>query len=170
MALRFAPALPSPAPLVLCSKYTTQKEIPIMTTDKARSLAEEIEASVNRLATETDEARQSELFENWHNAMAQFSNYSWNNQLLIAFQRPAASSGQVAGFDAWRKLGRHVKKGAKGIAILAPCVYRKKAPMTRKKTARPSNPFTDFELSTYSAKRTPKATLFLLSPTRRFRR
>ncbi len=68
----------------------------------------------------------------WLNAMAQPSaHYSWNNQLLIAFQRPAASSGQVAGFNAWRKLGRHVKKGAKGIAILAPCVYRKKADDTK---------------------------------------
>jgi hypothetical protein len=102
-----------------------------MTTDKARSLTEQIEASVNQLATETDEARQGELFQTWLNAMAQFSHYSWNNQLLIACQRPAASSGQVAGFNAWRKLGRHVKKGAKGIAILAPCVYRKKADDTK---------------------------------------
>jgi antirestriction protein ArdC len=102
-----------------------------MTTDKARSLTEQIEASVNQLATETDETRQSELFQSWLNAMAQFSQYSWNNQLLIACQRPAASSGQVAGFNAWRKLGRHVKKGAKGIAILAPCVYRKKADDTK---------------------------------------
>jgi antirestriction protein ArdC len=102
-----------------------------MTTDKARSLTEQIEASVNQLATETDEARQSELFQTWLNAMAQFSQYSWNNQLLIACQRPAASSGQVAGFHAWRRLGRHVKKGAKGIAILAPCVYRKKADDTK---------------------------------------
>jgi antirestriction protein ArdC len=102
-----------------------------MTTDKARSLTEQIEASVNQLATETDEAHQSELFQAWLNAMAQFSQYSWNNQLLIACQRPAASSGQVAGFNAWRKLGRYVKKGAKGIAILAPCVYRKKADDTK---------------------------------------
>jgi hypothetical protein len=98
-----------------------------MTTDKARSLTEQIEASVNQLASETDEARQSELFKNWLNTMAQFHRYSWGNQLLIAFQRPANSFGEVAGFHAWRKLGRHVKKGAKGIAILAPCVYRRKA-------------------------------------------
>ena len=39
-------------------------------------------------------------------------------------QRPSAT--RVAGFRAWLKLGRHVVKGAKGIAILAPCVYRKK--------------------------------------------
>jgi hypothetical protein len=102
-----------------------------MTTDKARSLTDQIEASVNQLATETDAASQSELFKNWLNAMAAFSSYSWNNQLLIACQRPAASTGHVAGFHAWRKLGRHVKKGAKGIAILAPCVYRKKADETK---------------------------------------
>lgn len=96
-----------------------------MTTDKARSLADQIEDSVNQLASETDPARQSELFQNWRNAMAAFSSYSWNNQ------RPAASTGHVAGFHAWRKLGRHVKKGAKGIAILAPCVYRKKADDTK---------------------------------------
>jgi hypothetical protein len=102
-----------------------------MTSDKARSLTDQIEASVNQLAAETDEARQSELFKTWLNAMAQFSNYSWNNQILIAFQRPAASTGQVAGFHTWRKLGRHVKKGAKGIAILAPCVYRKTVDETK---------------------------------------
>ncbi len=56
-----------------------------MTTDKARSLADQIEDSVNQLASETDAARQSELFQNWLNAMAAFSSYSWNNQLLIAF-------------------------------------------------------------------------------------
>ena len=95
-----------------------------MTTDKARDLAEQIESSVNALATETDEVRKSDLFKQWLNAMATFSTYSFNNQMLIAFQRPTAT--RVAGFHAWRKLGRHVVKGAKGIAILAPCVYRKK--------------------------------------------
>ena len=95
-----------------------------MTTDKARDLAEQIESSVNALATETDEVRKSDLFKQWLNAMATFSTYSFNNQMLIAFQRPSAQ--RVAGYQAWRKLGRHVNKGAKGIAILAPCVYRKK--------------------------------------------
>jgi ABC-type Fe3+-hydroxamate transport system substrate-binding protein len=95
-----------------------------MTTDKARDLAEQIESSVNALATETDEVRKSNLFQQWLNAMATFSSYSFNNQMLIAFQRPSAT--RVAGFHTWRKLGRHVVKGAKGIAILAPCVYRKK--------------------------------------------
>ena len=39
-------------------------------------------------------------------------------------QCPSAS--RVAGFHTWKKLGRNVKKGAKGIAILAPCIYRQK--------------------------------------------
>jgi len=40
-------------------------------------------------------------------------------------QCPGAS--KVAGFQTWKKLGRNVKKGAKGIAILAPCLYRRKS-------------------------------------------
>jgi hypothetical protein len=54
--------------------------------------------------------------------MAKFHRYSFGNQLLIAFQRPDAQ--QVAGFHTWRKLGRFVKKGEKGILIIAPCVRK----------------------------------------------
>ena len=50
---------------------------------------------------------------------AKFYNYSANNILLIYAQRPGASF--VKGFKAWNSLGRYVKKGAKGIQILAPC-------------------------------------------------
>lgn len=54
---------------------------------------------------------------------ARFHDYSFNNQLLIAMQRPDAT--RVAGFRAWKKLGRFVKKGEKRIAIIAPVVGRK---------------------------------------------
>ena len=57
-----------------------------MTTDKARELAQQIETSVTTLAAETDAARRSDVFRGWLNAMAQFHNYSWSNQLLIAMQ------------------------------------------------------------------------------------
>ena len=57
--------------------------------------------------------------------MAMFPTYLHNNQILIFIQRPDAR--RVAGFRTWKRLGRHVKKGANGIAILAPCVYGKKA-------------------------------------------
>lgn len=59
------------------------------------------------------------------NVMARFHNYSFRNCLLIATQRPSAT--QVAGFRQWPKLGRHVKKGETGIAILAPLVYKRKS-------------------------------------------
>jgi antirestriction protein ArdC len=56
--------------------------------------------------------------------MAQFHNYSWNNQLLISMQCPTAT--RVAGFHTWRKMNRFVRKGEKGITILAPCIYKPK--------------------------------------------
>jgi antirestriction protein ArdC len=95
-----------------------------MTTDKARELAQQIETSVAALAVETDAARRSDIFRGWLNAMAQFHNYSWNNQLLISMQCPTAS--RVAGFHTWRKMNRFVRKGEKGITILAPCIYKQK--------------------------------------------
>lgn len=53
---------------------------------------------------------------------ARFPSYSANNVLLIGIQRPDAT--RVAGIRTWNSLGRHVRKGEKGIAILAPCLYR----------------------------------------------
>ena len=55
--------------------------------------------------------------------MSLFSKYSLNNLFLIARQRPDAR--RVAGYQTWRKLGRYVRKGEKGIAIIAPLVRRK---------------------------------------------
>lgn len=55
---------------------------------------------------------------------ARFYKYSWTNCLLIAMQRPNAT--YVAGFRAWLGLGRHVRKGEKGIAILAPIICKRK--------------------------------------------
>jgi hypothetical protein len=51
-------------------------------------------------------------------AMARFHRYSTHNVMLILSQRPNAI--RVAGFHTWKELGRLVKKGAKGILILAP--------------------------------------------------
>src|ERR671919_1714984 len=50
---------------------------------------------------------------------ARFHNYSFNNQLLIYLQCPEAT--RVAGYRAWQRLGRQVRKGSRGIQILAPC-------------------------------------------------
>jgi hypothetical protein len=51
--------------------------------------------------------------------------FSWHNICLIASQRPTAT--RVAGFHTWRTMGRFVRKGEKGIAILAPIVGRREA-------------------------------------------
>jgi antirestriction protein ArdC len=58
----------------------------------------------------------------WLDVQRRFHRYSWGNTLLIAAQRPDAT--RVAGFHAWLRLGRHVRKGEHGIAILAPVVPR----------------------------------------------
>jgi antirestriction protein ArdC len=56
-------------------------------------------------------------------AMSRFHRYSLHNVMLIALQKPTAT--HVAGFHAWKRLGRHVRKGEKGIFILAPMVRTK---------------------------------------------
>lgn len=74
---------------------------------------------IEELATETDAARQSQTFTRWLDTMGAFHQYSWGNVLLIGSQRPTAT--KVAGFRTWQKLSRFVRKGEKGIRILAPC-------------------------------------------------
>lgn len=69
------------------------------------------------------ESGQSGKLKEYLAAMARFHRYSWHNVMLIAMQKPTAT--HVAGFHAWHKLGRFVKKGEKGIMILAPVVRRK---------------------------------------------
>jgi hypothetical protein len=66
------------------------------------------------------EAGKSETLTAYLGAMARFHNYSFGNILAIARQKPSAS--HVAGIRAWNLLGRFVKKGEKGIQILAPMV------------------------------------------------
>ena len=53
---------------------------------------------------------------------AQFYNYSFGNAMLIFSQNPNAT--YVKGYKAWNQLGRYVKKGSKGLAILAPCIRK----------------------------------------------
>ena len=55
--------------------------------------------------------------------LGKFHNYSFGNLILIFMQCPHAS--HVAGFNGWKKLKRHVKKGETGIRILAPVIYKK---------------------------------------------
>jgi len=77
-----------------------------------------IDAWMQRLAAETDQAAQSAELTRYLQTVSRFYTYSAHNCLLIAMQRPDAT--RVAGYRAWQALGRQVKKGAKGIAILCP--------------------------------------------------
>ena len=64
-------------------------------------------------------------YKTYLNILSKFHNYSFNNCLLIAIQKPDATL--VAGFNAWKKnFKRHVKKGEKGIKIIAPAPYKAK--------------------------------------------
>lgn len=69
------------------------------------------------------ESGHSETLTAYLKTMSLFSKYSLNNLFLIARQRPDAR--RVAGYQTWRKLGRYVRRGEKGIAIIAPVVRRK---------------------------------------------
>jgi hypothetical protein len=70
------------------------------------------------------EAGKSETLTAYLAAMARFHSYSFGNILSIARQRPSAT--RVAGFYAWKELGRFVKRGEKGIQILAPMVGQRR--------------------------------------------
>lgn len=91
---------------------------------KASELNAGIRSTIEQLANETDAARQSELFRNYLKASSAFWDYSWHNQMLIWKQKPDASF--VGGFNTWLKCGRFVRKGEKGIAILAPMFFKDK--------------------------------------------
>jgi antirestriction protein ArdC len=73
---------------------------------------------------EAVEAGKSQRLIEYLKTMGRFHKYSLGNAILIGFQKPDAT--HVAGFRTWKRLGRHVKKGEHGIAIMAPIVYRKK--------------------------------------------
>ena len=65
----------------------------------------------------------SDSYRNYLTTMSKFHNYSFNNTLLIAMQKPDATL--VAGYKAWQKnFERHVNKGEKAIRILAPAPYK----------------------------------------------
>lgn len=90
-----------------------------MKAEQARKLTDD---ALARLA-EALEHGKSEALTQYLAAMGRFHRYSFGNIMLIAFQRPDATL--VAGFNAWKDLGRWVKKGEKGIVIIAPMVLKK---------------------------------------------
>jgi antirestriction protein ArdC len=92
----------------------------IMNADDLKKLTTE---SLKELAALLEQGH-SERLTSLLKTMARFHRYSLHNVCLIVTQRPTAS--RVAGFHTWRTLGRFVRKGEKGIAILAPILKRRR--------------------------------------------
>jgi len=84
-----------------------------------------IDDVLRRLKSGVDSIQESDNFREFLLTMSKFHDYSIGNLILIMLQKPEAA--RVAGFTTWKDLGRYVRKGEKGIAILAPCMPPKKA-------------------------------------------
>lgn len=81
-----------------------------------KDLTEQLEKSIQ-------DFMESEKYKTFLSSMAKFHNYSLNNQILIAVQKP--DSTLCAGYTTWQKQNRYVKKGEKGIRIICPSPYKK---------------------------------------------
>ena len=101
----------------MSEELTKTKLLPVQGKDMD-SIMQNLETGVAELFT-------SERYQEYLKTMSQFHNYSFNNTLLIAMQKPDATL--VAGYQAWqKKFKRQVKKGEKGIQIIAPAPIREK--------------------------------------------
>lgn len=88
----------------------------------AKTERQKVKEITDKLEEGLKELFESEKYKNYLSTMSKFHNYSVNNTLLIALQKPDATL--VAGFKAWQKnFNRYVNKGEKGIRILAPAPY-----------------------------------------------
>ena len=83
---------------------------------------EKIKAALERIDTGLATINTDEDWLKFLSFQAQFYNYSFGNAMLIFSQNPNAT--YVKGYKAWNQLGRYVKKGSKGLAILAPCIRK----------------------------------------------
>lgn len=88
-----------------------------------KSQKERIKEITDQLEAGIQELFESDKFKEYLDCMSKFHNYSLNNTILIAMQKPDATL--VAGYKTWQTdHGRTVKKGEHGIKILAPCKYK----------------------------------------------
>jgi len=94
-----------------------------------------IDDVLKRLKEGVDDIQDSNNFREFLITMSKFHDYSIGNLILITIQKPEAT--RVAGFRTWQELGRWVRKGEKGIAILAPCLPPKNARVTEREDEEP---------------------------------
>lgn len=88
----------------------------------AEDRKQEMKDITDRLEQGVSEIFQSEKYRQFLDTMAKFPQYSLNNNLLIMMQKPDATLCQS--YTGWKQMGRFVKKGEKGIRILAPAPYK----------------------------------------------
>lgn len=129
---------------------------------------EEVSELVDRGLSELNDALangKSDRLKDYLAIMARFPKYSFNNAMLIYLQAP--DSSLVQGFHAWRKLGRTVIKGQKGIGIIAPLIGRKKdedgKPEARRKRDGSNRVRTGFTHGTYAVSTIVRLALSMLN-------
>ena len=92
--------------------------------EKIKQITEQMEQSIQNFMSDPNGA-----YQQWLSVLGRFHNYSLNNTILIATQKPEASL--VAGFNTWKQLGRSPVKGSHAIKILAPAPWKQKVEMDK---------------------------------------
>ncbi len=109
------PASAEPATL---GSVAMREKIEAVEEQRRLNRAEQVAALQKQIAGAIETLVEAGAWQRMLEVAARFHDYSFGNQVLIAAQRPDAT--RVAGYRAWQKLGRQVRKGERGIAILAP--------------------------------------------------
>jgi antirestriction protein ArdC len=127
-------ALSAPDPASIGS-VATRGQVEADSRERKARQAEHVAALQKQIAHEIEALVDAGAWQKMLAVASHFHDYSFGNQVLIAMQRPDAT--RVAGYRAWQKLGRQVRKGEQGIAILAPVTL---SPKTNEDQQRPRSP------------------------------
>lgn len=113
------------------SPPSVQKSVPVHPLElTATKPGEKLKEITDKLEQGIQDLFESDRFKNYLNVMSKFHNYSFNNTLLIAMQKPDATF--VAGYNSWKNsFQRQVLKGEKGIKVIAPSPYKVKREMEK---------------------------------------
>ena len=134
------PKRPDPAKVEMDAAAPPQQSVPPTAAQEPRPVvpivltsekpADKLKEITDRLEQGIKELFDSDRYKEYLRVMSKFHNYSFNNTLLIAMQKPDASL--VAGFQSWKNnFKRNVVKGEKGIKILAPSPFKIKQEMEK---------------------------------------
>ena len=111
----------------------------------------EVDEMIKRIDEGVKAVFKSEQYKEYLKFASKFTNYSPHNTMLISLQKPAATL--VASYGKWKKLGRQVEKGEKGIAIFAPVIYNTDQHLMGKRTVIDENGVEKTEVSNDQLKR-----------------